>query len=148
MAVLDETIIPSEADVENAKRFSRELARDHAPGARLTIHRDGDGESIEVPPHVLDVLMKVLVVMAKGKAFSLIPMDKELTTQQAADMLNVSRPYLNKILDLGEITHRKVGRHRRIKFCDLIKYKNAQEKQSTAALQKLADDAQELDLGY
>ena len=92
--------------------------------------------------------MKVLAIMSEGKAFSLIPMDKELTTQQAADILNVSRPYLNKILDLGEIPHRKVGRNRRIKFSDLLDYKEQQEHKSRGALQELADEAQELDLGY
>ena len=75
-------------------------------------------------------------------------MGKELTTQQASDILNVSRPYLNKILDLGEITHRKVGRNRRIKFCDLLEYKKQQELKSKAALQELADEAQELNMGY
>ena len=92
--------------------------------------------------------MRVLAVMSEGKAFSLIPMDKELTTQQAADILNVSRPYLNKILDLGEIVHRKVGRNRRIKFSDLMEYKKSQEQKSKEALQELANQSQELDMGY
>lgn len=101
-----------------------------------------------MPPTIFNVLMKVLAVMSEGKAFSLIPMDEELTTQQAADILNVSRPYLNKILDLGEIPHRKVGRNRRIKFHDLLEYKKLQENNSKTALQELADEAQELDAGY
>jgi len=92
--------------------------------------------------------MKVLAVMSEGKAFSLIPMDEELTTQQAADILNVSRPYLNNVLDLGEIAHRKVGRNRRIKFGDLLEYKKLQEKKSKQALQELVNEAQDLDLGY
>ena len=148
MAVLDETFVPSEKDTEKAKAFSRILAREFAPESRVTIQRENDGESIEIPRPVFHVLMKVLAVMSEGKAFSLIPMDEELTTQQAADILNVSRPYLNKILDLGEISHRKVGRNRRIKFSDLLEYKNLQEGKSKAALQELADGAQELDMGY
>ena len=86
--------------------------------------------------------------MSEGKPFSLIPTDKELTTQQAADLLNVSRPYLNKIIDLGDIKHRKVGRNRRIKFSDILDYKQSQEQKSNAALQDLADEAQELEMGY
>jgi excisionase family DNA binding protein len=148
MAVLDETFVPSENDTEKAKDFSRILAREFAPATRVTIQREGDGEAIEIPRPVFNVLMKVLAIMSEGKAFSLIPMDKELTTQQAADILNVSRPYLNKILDLGEISHRKVGRNRRIKFSDLLDYKERQEEKCKAALQDLADEAQELDLGY
>jgi excisionase family DNA binding protein len=148
MAVLDETFVPSENDTQKAKDFSRTLAREIAPESRVTIQREDHGEAIEIPPTVFNVLMKVLAVMSEGKAFSLIPMDQELTTQEAADILNVSRPYLNKILDLGEIPHRKVGRNRRIKFNDLLEYKRLQENNSKIALQELADEAQELDMGY
>ena len=114
----------------------------------MTVQRDDGDESIEIPRQVFNVLMRVLAVMSEGKAFSLIPMDKELTTQQAADILNVSRPYLNKILDLGDIAHRKVGRNRRIKFSDLMEYKKSQEQKSKDALQELANQSQELDMGY
>lgn len=148
MAVLDETFVPTENETERAKNFSRILAREFAPAERVTIQHEGGDESIEIPRPVFNVLMRVLAVMSEGKAFSLIPLDKELTTQQAADILNVSRPYLNKILDLGEIDHRKIGRNRRIKFSDLMEYKKSQEEKSKAALQELADEAQELDMGY
>lgn len=148
MAVLDETFVPTDEETERAKNFSRILAREFAPAESVTIQRDDGEESIEIPRQVFNVLMRVLAVMSEGKAFSLIPMDKELTTQQAADILNVSRPYLNKILDLGDIAHRKVGRNRRIKFSDLMEYKKSQEQKSNAALQELAEQAQELDMGY
>jgi excisionase family DNA binding protein len=75
-------------------------------------------------------------------------MDEELTTQQAAEILNVSRPFLNKILDLGDINHRKVGGNRRVKFSDVLAYKKQQELRSKDALQELADEAQELNMGY
>ena len=148
MAVLDETFVPTDEETERAKNFSRILAREFASAESVKIQREDSDESIEIPRQVFNVLMRLLSVMSEGKAFSLIPMDKELTTQQAADILNVSRPYLNKILDLGEIAHRKVGRNRRIKFSDLMEYKKSQEQKSKAALQELADQAQELDMGY
>ena len=148
MAVLDETFVPTDEETERAKKFSRILAREFASAESVKIQREDSDESIEIPRQVFNVLMRLLSVMSEGKAFSLIPMDKELTTQQAADILNVSRPYLNKILDLGEIAHRKVGRNRRIKFSDLMEYKKSQEQKSKAALQELADQAQELDMGY
>ena len=148
MAVLDETFVPSDKDIEKAKAFSRTLAREIAPESRITLHREGDGEAIEIPDAVFNVLMKVLSVMSEGKPFTLIPMDEELTTQQAADILNVSRPFLNKILDLGDISHRKVGRNRRVKFSDVLAYKKQQERRSKDALQELADEAQELNMGY
>ena len=148
MAVLDETFVPTDEETERAKNFSRILAREFASAESVKIQREDSDESIEIPRQVFNVLMRLLSVMSEGKAFSLIPMDKELTTQQAADILNVSRPYLNKILDLGEIAHRKVGRNRRIRFSDLMEYKKSQEQKSKAALQELADQAQELDMGY
>lgn len=148
MAVLDETFVPTDEETERAKNFSRILAREFASAESVKIQREDSDDSIEIPHQVFNVLMRLLAVMSEGKAFSLIPMDKELTTQQAADILNVSRPYLNKILDLGEIAHRKVGRNRRIKFSDLMQYKKSQEQKSKAALQELADQAQELDMGY
>lgn len=148
MAVLDETFVPTEEESERAKNFSRIIAKEFASEESITIQREDGDESIEIPRQVFNVLLRVLAVMSEGKAFSLIPMDKELTTQQAADILNVSRPYLNKILDLGDIPHRKVGRNRRVKFSDLMEYKNTQDQKSEAALQEMADQAQELDLGY
>ena len=148
MVVLEGRFVPTEQDTETVKAFSRQLAREIDIASQITIQKADDDESFEVPRAVFEVLMKVLAIMSEGKAFALIPMDKELTTQQAADILNVSRPYLNKLLDLGEIPHRKVGRNRRIKFGDLAEYKAKQEEKSRTALQELADQAQELDMGY
>ncbi|MCF7959557.1 MAG: helix-turn-helix domain-containing protein [Pirellula sp.] len=148
MAVLNETFVPSDKDIEKAKAFSRTLAREIARESRISLHREGDGEAIEIPDAVLNVLMKVLSVMSEGKPFTLIPMDEELTTQQAADILSVSRPFLNKLLDLGDISYHKVGRNRRVKFSDVLAYKKQQERRSKDALQELADGAQELDMGY
>ena len=148
MAVLDDKFVPNDNDTEKVKDFSRQLAREIDAASRVTIQKAGEDESIEVPKPVFEVLMKVLAIMSEGKAFALIPLDKELTTQQAADILNVSRPYFNKLLELGEIPHRKVGRNRRVRFGDLAQYKTKQEEKSRAALQELADQAQELDMGY
>lgn len=75
-------------------------------------------------------------------------MDEELTTQQAADILNVSRPFLNKVLDLGDISYHKVGRNRRVKLSDVLAYKKQQECRSKDTLQELADEAQEFNMGY
>jgi len=147
-AILDETFVSTESETEKARDFCRILVRELVPAAGVTIQRRGDGEAIEMPRSVFYVLMRVLAVMSEGKAFLLIPMESELTTQQASEILKVSRPYLNKILDLGEIPHRKVGRNRRIKFCDLFEYKKQQGRNNKAALQELADEVQELDMGY
>lgn len=151
-AVLDKPYTPTCADVHLAKDSSRQLARYTGsgvhPSVSVTSDDDSNPEVIEIPVPAFELLKAILGQMAAGQAFTLIPVDKELSTQQAADILNVSRPYLSKIVDRDEIPHRKVGRHRRIKFGDLIEYKEKQLAQSKRAMNELTEQAQELDMGY
>jgi len=77
-----------------------------------------------------------------------VPVHAELTTQEGADMLNVSRPHLVKLLDEGQIRHTKTGSHRRIKFTDMMAYKADRDRMSRAAMDELAKQGQELDMGY
>ena len=86
--------------------------------------------------------------MAEGKSVFLIPSDSEVSTQQAADMLNVSRPHIVKLLEKGEISFRKVGSHRRTLLEDLMKYDAALKNQRSKSLEILAKQAQDLNLGY
>ena len=85
---------------------------------------------------------------AQGHAITIMPTHAELTTQQAADMLNVSRPHLIKLLESEEIAFTKVGSHRRIRLQDVIDYKNKRLARSRELLAELAQQAQEDDLGY
>ena len=86
--------------------------------------------------------------MGKGNAVTLIPIHAELTTQEAANLLNISRPHLIKLLKDGVLPHHKVGTHRRVYYSDLEDYRAKHENERQAALQRLADQAQELGLGY
>jgi excisionase family DNA binding protein len=92
------------------------------------------------------MLAQVLDLLANGQGVQIIPKDAELTTQQAADVLNVSRPYVIGLLESGQIPFRKVGRHRRITFEALMEYKRKDDLQRRAAADDLADLSQELGL--
>jgi len=86
--------------------------------------------------------------LAGGNAVKVVPIRAELTTQEAADLLNVSRPHLVKLLESGVLRFHKAGKHRRVRFSDLMAYKTAQEQGSTAAMEELAAQAQVLQMGY
>jgi excisionase family DNA binding protein len=102
-----------------------------------------NGEKINIPEPIYQVLLQVVHAMASGKAISIIPQQQELTTQQAAEYLNVSRPYLIKLLEQGEIPHIKVGSHRRIRFDDLMNYKQQRDVKRDQLLTELTQMSQE-----
>ncbi|WP_416289787.1 helix-turn-helix domain-containing protein [Nostoc sp. UHCC 0251] len=102
-----------------------------------------NGEKINIPEPIYQVLLQVVHAMASGKAISIIPQQQELTTQQAAEFLNVSRPYLIKLLEQGEIPHIKVGSHRRVRFDDLMSYKQQRDVKRDQLLSELTQMSQE-----
>jgi excisionase family DNA binding protein len=106
------------------------------------------GEFVTVPRKALDLLFNILSNMAEGKSISLVPSDSEVSTQQAADMLNVSRPHIVKMLENGIIPYKKAGSHRRILLEDLLKYDEKRVEERSNSLKALAKQAQELRLGY
>ena len=111
--------------------------------------RDSEQEQpIELPAGAVELLMHVLEAMAAGQGVTLIPQSAELTTVQAADVLNVSRPFLIKLLDQKAIPHRKVGKHRRVRMEDAMAYKNTVDREREQVLEQLTREAQTYDVGY
>jgi excisionase family DNA binding protein len=144
--------IPTEAEVILSAASSRALATYLNPEQTTQTLRmtaaDGREQEVEIPSTALYLLVDILNHLAAGDAISLNPIHPELTTQEAADLLNVSRPYLIKLLENGDIDHRKVGKDRRVLYTDLMAYKQQSYQRKSAALDELVAQAQELDMGY
>lgn len=140
--------LPTESEARLAKESSRLLAACIGRGdtARLKVI-DGT-EEINVPVSALRMLVQILAQMAEGNGVTIMPVHAELTTQQAADFLNVSRPFVVGLIERNELPFRKVGTHRRVQFKDLLEYRNRTLTTSKQALAQLAADAQTTSMGY
>ncbi len=138
-------VVPTEADTRIAEESGRILAA-HGLGD-LRVQLD-DGKTLILPESVSRLLSHILTEMAEGNAVTMIPIHREMTTQEAADFLNVSRPYLIGLLESGEIEFHKVGTHRRVQFQEIMKYKNKITNARSNTLDEMAKQAQELGLGY
>lgn len=139
------------APTEHDSRLARESSRRLSPYAKKDLRvrvTDGDGPDIELPAAAVQLLVHLLTQMAEGNAITLMPIHAELTTQQAADVLNVSRPFLVDQLENGLIPFRKVGSHRRLRLKDVLAYKQSMDRNRRQALDELAAQAQELNMGY
>ena len=152
-AVMDR--LESKEDVELAKAAQRCIvsALDHSRAVNIAILEEGvdriEGAPIlKLPPNVLRLFADMLGTLAQGNAVAVVPKELYVTTQEAAMFLNVSRPYLVRLLDEGNMPFHKVGTHRRIKFEDVVAYRDRRHQASHDALQELADQAQELNMGY
>jgi excisionase family DNA binding protein len=124
----------------SSERLARFADRD------LDVKIAGTNETLTLPAEAVRLLVDLLAQLAEGNAVTLTPYHAELTTQQAADFLGVSRPFLVKQLEEGAIPFRKVGTHRRIRFEDLLAYKKSTYEKRLKALEGLAELDQELGL--
>lgn len=107
---------------------------------------DGTDEDLVLPREAVELLARILAHMAAGESVSVVPSHAELTTQQAAGVLNVSRPYLIDLLGAGEIEHRLVGKHRRIRARSLLEYQKKDDARRRGAADELSALTQELGL--
>lgn len=129
-----------QSEVEQADAAASALGK----GRVVVVPRRGKGEPVEVPESVVRVLAEVLDHARRGEPVRVIADDEEITTQQAADLLNVSRPYLVGLVDRGEIPSRKVGARRRLKLSDVLLYREIDQARRLDAVRALAAEAQEL----
>lgn len=141
---------PSVRDAAIARATRQYLARFEKQDRPLTLRViDGDQEApIELPAGAVAMLLDILEAMAAGRGVTIIPENAELTTVQAAEILNVSRPFLIRLLEEGVIKHRKVGTHRRIRMEDVMAYKMQIDQDREAVLDELVEDAEDQGMGY
>lgn len=145
------TALPSTQEMELARTSGQRLASVAATDHPLTVRvRDKSEEQvIELPPGAVQLLLRLLENMASGRAITIMARNAELTTQQAADVLHVSRPFLvTQLLETRKIPYHKVGTHRRVRLDDVLRYKEQIDKDRRQVLDELTAQAQELGLGY
>lgn len=124
-------------------------ALDHSRAASITLTTDnGEHPTVDVPPAALKLIGQLLGAMSEGRPIVLMPTEQEFTTVEAANFLNVSRPFVIKELEAGKLPYRKVGSHRRIALEDLLKYAKEMRGRQINALERMADNARELNLDY
>ena len=147
LSVPDEGTVAQAAEaVDILERFLRHQRT--SDGMTVKLVADDTDATVTVPSEALRLLVDVLAQIANGNAVTVAPVHAELTTQQAADLLNVSRPYLVKLLEHGEIPHRRVGNRRRVQLADLITYKRVDDAKRAETADQLTAEAQRLGLDY
>ncbi|GHU33409.1 hypothetical protein AGMMS50256_25270 [Betaproteobacteria bacterium] len=153
MSALSPTLpLPTVEEAASARVSSRALSaclQTRAETQQIEFFDDkGTAHPVRVPVTALRLLVDVLTEIGEGNAVSIIPIHAELSTQDAADILNVSRPFLVQLLEHGEIPFHKVGTHRRVRYQDVMAYKERIDAARSEALDALAEQAQTLRMGY
>lgn len=139
--------LPDEALAHQADHALQALA-EAEPGAVADLHAAGLRTPVHLPARAVALLREVLAALAKGEAVAVVPVAAEVTAQQAAELLQVSRPFVVRLIDERKLPVRMVGTHRRIPLADLLAYKEAHKARAREAAAALTQEAQDLDLGY
>jgi excisionase family DNA binding protein len=133
--------LPTKVEIQNAEQLRAIIAAQVKEGEPVNLSlafNDGETRSITLTPSLTETLLDLLRLISSGRGFRIMPVEAELTTQEAADLLNVSRPYLIKVLENGDIPFVTVGRHRRVRAEDLFAYKAKRDQDRSDALADLA----------
>jgi excisionase family DNA binding protein len=150
---LEEIVSPTPEEEKLAQASSSALARVPVKSGRVEFKFCVGGmekreETVTIPAAAVKLLSTILTEMAQGRAVTIIPVHAELTTQEAANVLNVSRPFIIQLLENGKIPFNRVGTHRRVRYHDIMKYKKEVDSKRLAVLDELTRQAQELNMGY
>jgi excisionase family DNA binding protein len=147
---MTERVLDPNSLTEEERRSLRDQLREvRSAGDPDRIRLEGEeGGAIDLPAGIAEVLLGALGDLAEGRAVSIAGAEEELTTREAAELLNVSRPHLTKLLKEGEIPSHKVGSHHRIYRRDVLAYRAQRREESEEAMQKLTEESQKLGLGY
>jgi excisionase family DNA binding protein len=148
-ALLDQTqpFVADEAEAAVAHAAAARLAPAACAGEPIQfVVRERPNIAVRLPARAVKLIYDVLEAMARRQPFSIVPHEAELSTQQAAEYLNVSRPFLVGLLDRGEIPHRMVGRHRRVRFSDLLDFEARSAAARKRAIADMAEEARRLGL--
>lgn len=149
---LKDVVRPDSKSQERARVALDFLVRER--GARYELGelrlkgKSGGAKPLDLPPEAVRLLTRILSEFAKGNGVTVVPVNAELTTQEAAEFLNVSRPHLVSVLEDGKLPFRKVGTRRRVRLADLLRFREIEEAKQKKALDGLAAEAQKLGLGY
>jgi len=148
LALTQSLHIPTEEETEISKESSRILASHISEGVchLKKVEADGSEETVTIPAAAYRLFIDILTQMSQGNAVTIIPIHAELTTQEASDLINVSRPFLIKQLEEGVIPYHKVGTHRRVRFTDLMEYKTNIDVARSKVLDEIVAISEELGL--
>ena len=145
-------LLPTDQTMKLATQSQRELAPylvlDTDVQKIQIVDQHQQSHVIELPTAALRMLLNILTELSEGNAVKIVPIHAELTTQEAADLLNVSRPHVVKLLEQGHIKFHKVGKHRRVLYADVLAYQQQQKQNSIEAMSELMSQAQALGMGY
>ena len=141
------SVAVTKAEAETAHEAAEMLERFARQNRDVRLLVEGSSEtSVPLPAKAVDMMLTVLESMAEGKSLAIIPLESELTTGQTADFLNVSRPFVCKLIDEGRLPARMINRHRRVKFSDVVAFEEKSQQERYAALEEMAREATELGL--
>jgi excisionase family DNA binding protein len=150
LALLDQgqgPFVANEAEATIARAAADKLRAVAKSGNDIKISVQGEADVIvPLPARAVELIFRILESMGEGVPISVIPHQAELTTQQAADYLNVSRPFLVQQIEANKLAYRKVGSHRRVRFSDLVEFENSSRVKQGAAMKRISEQAHKLGL--